>query len=325
MTPPDALSKDARALLRAARGGDDVPVAERQRLLEAFQRRADAEERAPALRLPWLARDSRTGERSRLLRGPAKHIAWALAALVSTGSLAALAQQGAFQRLEAVIERVLGTPASEPSTGALKRTRPAQAAATPSAPAAADAAPAPAPQQAAPILEEDTPSVKSGVETGRAQSSASTVRSVAPVPSRSSGHAAVLERAPKRTAAPSDPVLHRDATPGDSIATEELDLIVVARNALAERRHAAARAAAERHAREFAQGAFSEERDAILALCDCREGASTERGRAFVTRRPDSLFAERIRQDCGLGANLVPGGSPAATHRESPPMPGSPH
>jgi hypothetical protein len=97
-------------------------------------------------------------------------------------------------------------------------------------------------------------------------------------------------------------------------ASEELDLIVTARNALATRRHADARAAAERHARQFPNGMFGEEREAILALCACRETGANERARRFVERRPDSLFAERIRQDCQLVSNLVPGEPPTGTH-----------
>jgi hypothetical protein len=79
-------------------------------------------------------------------------------------------------------------------------------------------------------------------------------------------------------------------------------------------KYAAARAASEHHGRKFAHGAFSEEREAIRALCDCRERHATQRGRAFVERRPDYLFAERICQDCSLETNFVPARGPAATH-----------
>jgi hypothetical protein len=111
----------------------------------------------------------------------------------------------------------------------------------------------------------------------------------------------------------------------DSTANEELDLIVAARNALAERSAAATRAAAERHASLFPHGAFSEEREAILALLGCRETGARKLGRAFVEQRPGSLFAERIRKDCGLAPIPVPGGSRAATHGESPPTSGALH
>jgi hypothetical protein len=102
--------------------------------------------------------------------------------------------------------------------------------------------------------------------------------------------------------------------PQPARASEELELIMTARDALAARRHADARAAAERHARQFPSGVFGEEREAILALCACRETGARERARSFVERRPDSLFAERIREDCKLRSNLVPRETPTGTH-----------
>ncbi|MEO8182765.1 MAG: hypothetical protein ABI895_28360, partial [Deltaproteobacteria bacterium] len=114
-----------------------------------------------------------------------------------------------------------------------------------------------------------------------------------------------------RSAPPRSPVA---SAPPDTIDPEELDLIAAARTALAERRYDTARQRAERHAQRFPQGAFSEEREAILALSDCRSQRGTERGQRFVGERPGALLAERVRRDCGLGSNLVPGEREPGTH-----------
>ncbi|MEO8180739.1 MAG: hypothetical protein ABI895_18045, partial [Deltaproteobacteria bacterium] len=115
--PSDSLGKDARALIRAARGGDDVPAKEHQRLLEAFARNATLAQqpRAGAARAPLL--------RPRRSRAP--QLSWAVAALVLTGSLAALAQhQGLFVRLGALLETAPALPAA-PSPAARKPAAPA--------------------------------------------------------------------------------------------------------------------------------------------------------------------------------------------------------
>jgi len=284
--PPDALSKDARALLRAARGGDDVSAAERQRLLEAFQRRVHADERSR-------------------LRAPPRRMAWALAALVTTGSVAALAQQGAFERLSSLIERALGVPESGPST---------QPVAPPGVHRAAERQPEPPPEPSAlqpeVAVPERLPSARV-IDDRDAGQETTPARSAAAVPRARS---AARSAASTGSAASLDHAAGDRKTRRDGVASEELDLIIAARDALVNGKHAAARAAVSRHEQRFADGAFSEEREAILALCDCRERHAPERGRAFVERRPDSLFAERIRQDCSLETNLVPAGGAAATH-----------
>lgn len=280
--PPDALSKDARALLRAARGGDDVSAQDRQRVLEGFQRRLHA------------------GERSGL-RAPPRRMAWALAALVTTGSVAALAQQGAFERLSSVFQRALGAPDSGPSTLTV---------APPGVHGVADRQPEPAPEASAPEPEVAAPEqLPSAPESGDRNGEHETTAAAVP-----RARSAARSAASTGSAASPDRALDAREPRPDSAASAELDLIIAARDALAKGKHEAARAAARRHEQMFARGAFSEEREAILALCDCRERHAPQRGRAFVARRPDSLFAERIRQDCGLQTNLVPAGGAADTH-----------
>jgi hypothetical protein len=380
MKPADALSKDARALLRAARGGDDIPAEERQRVLQAFRQRVAVDEAideagdAAAANAPRLhaARAFRSGQRRALPR-PVRRVAWALAAVISTGSLAALAREGAFEGWGAAIERMLGTLAGESSTHGKAPAEPAargvsQVDATQTSgiePAVAGALgrsadePAPAARELSsdaepatqPPASEGLPAAEAATDPDARASAARSntgpnasrerhlpsavrdgaadpeqVRAARPPASATSRLEPIeLRREPARavsaeSTAPRAKTPAPDASfpgaraPQPARASEELDLIVTARNALAARRHADARAAAERHARQFPSGVFGEERDAILALCACRETGARERARSFVERRPDSLFAERIREDCKLSSNLVPRDPPAGTH-----------
>lgn len=313
MKPSDALSKDARALLRAARGGDDISTAERQRVLQAFQERAASDDTvadsAASTPRRHSARATRSRPRRKLPR-PMRHAAWALAAVISTGSLAALARDGAFSGWRAAIEKVLGTLTGERSTqgqeAAVKR--PAARRDVPALGEPETKAPEPAVMHEPEPDDDTTRPAVADTETARLPRTHEPADS-----SRAHARAATREPSPSRT---------KSAAP-DPSASAELDLIVMARNALAARQHAEARAAAERHALRFPAGAFAEEREAILALCACRETGARESARAFIERRPDSLFAERIRRDCKLGTNLVPGASATGTHQESPPRSGA--
>jgi hypothetical protein len=398
MKPADGLSKDARALLRAARGGDDIPQAERQRVLQAFRQRAAVDEAlgeagdAAAPNAPRLhvARAFRSRQ-PRALPRPVRRVAWALAAVISTGSLAALAREGAFESWGAALQGMLGTLAGESSTHGEAPRDPAARGASPvgatdmraaepavagelgrsageparashefssgaeraTRPAGEDLPATDATEQraaqrgadfAAAAAEGATdPDARAGVARAYTDSKDSSRGLLPSTAARSSEHREPVRdgaagtaqasaarpqtstssrrkpnearRAPAR-AVSDEPATSRANTPAPqpARASDELDLIVTARNALAARRHADARAAAERHARQFPSGVFGEEREAILALCACRETGASERARSFVERRPDSLFAERIREDCKLSANLVPRDPPTGTH-----------
>lgn len=348
MKHSDALSKDARALLRAARGGDDISAAERQRVLHAFRERvalddatADATASAPR---PRAARVSRSRRRRPLPR-PVKRAAWALAAVIASGSLAAFAHEGAFAGWGTAIARMLSTLSGESSSAepAVKDrgARGVPAASTPEQQAPPASTPQPMRAEQAPVAEHTAaadvpakpaaepsatqrttePAVEDRAATGGASASSAPIEAPRPHLSRApSGE-------PARRGTSELPVSHAESPAADrstsTSTSTELDLIITARNALGEKRHADARAAAERHALQFPAGAFGEERDAILALCACRESGARERARVFIERRPESLFAERIRRDCKLTSNSVPGTPSAGTHQESPPRSGT--
>jgi hypothetical protein len=348
MKPADGLSKDARALLRAARGGDDIPEAERQRALQAFRQRAAIDEaldeagdaappNAPRLHV---ARAFRSRQRRALPR-PVRRVAWALAAVISTGSLAALAREGAFEGWGAAIQGMLGTLAGERSTHGEAPQVPAARGASPTGatemtvaqPALAGelgrsaGEPAPAVRESTSDAEPTTrPPDGEGLPAAEAASGTAQVKAARPQAPVTSRLEPIEHRRERARVMSAEPPASREKTPApDALfpgarepqparASEELELIMTARDALAARRHADARAAAERHARQFPSGVFGEEREAILALCACRETGARERARSFVERRPDSLFAERIREDCKLRSNLVPRETPTGTH-----------
>lgn len=278
----DCLGKDARALIRAARGGDAVSAEERQRLLATFASRRATEEAAGAER--------GSPRRGWLHRRAAPRLSWAVAALVLSGSLAALAQhQRLFQRLGAWLEPAPPEAALQDATwqdGAERRGKPPGDGAAPATP--------PPHLDAVPELTHDgalhePPAASVAAERATARIS----------PARPSS-------APARAA----------RTPGaaQGFDSAELELIAAARSALAERRFDSARQHAQQHASRFPHGAFSEEREAILALCECRSRRGSQRGKRFVEERPGSLLAERVRRDCGLGANPVPGAQEPDTH-----------
>jgi hypothetical protein len=299
--PSDSLGKDARALLRAARGGDDVPAEERRRLLETFAQQRSGLLESPGEPVdPAAARARRTfalsGWRS---RRAAPRLGWAVAALVLTGSLAALAQhQGVFQRLGAWLEEAgPAAPQSLPS-------RPAPR---------SGVSPRPALSLEAPSLAEPAVTEPAGTEpAGTVPSASEPALSVPGVtePSASEPHASNERRQLPAARSPARP-------PRASVAAldpREVELIAAARTALAERRHDAARRYAERHAAQFPRGAFSEEREAILALSDCRSQQGNQRGQRFVRERPRSVLAERVRRDCALSSNPVPDAAEPGTH-----------
>jgi hypothetical protein len=268
--PPDELGQDARALLRAARGGDDVPSEQRHLLLERFARQRAAE----------AARSQRARSSSIDSRRAAPRFGWAVAALLLSGSLVALAHhQGVIERVSAWLEP---TPPAPTAQRSLPRPRAELSPARPHTPLADEVA-----SPAAPTA----PSRQ------------------APSPEATPGVGPELGASPGRASAPRAPRL-----PAPTIDPAELELIAAARSALAERHYDAARQHAERHAARFPRGAFSEEREAILALSDCRSERGSQRGRLFVSERAGSVLAERVRRDCGLDPNLVPSAEAPGTH-----------
>ena len=133
-------SHDARALIAAARGGDEVSPAQRRSVLAAFERRLGDEAVCAARR------------RSGVRRRPAARFAWALAALVCTGSLAAFAQhRGAFAELGAAIEHALGARKEPPLVQRLVAPQPARAPDLPEPPSQFE------PEAVAPVFAEPPP------------------------------------------------------------------------------------------------------------------------------------------------------------------------
>ncbi|MDC0668623.1 hypothetical protein [Nannocystis radixulma] len=112
-------------------------------------------------------------------------------------------------------------------------------------------------------------------------------------PTRSQPRPPAAERTPVGQEPQSDPVL------------AELVLIQKIKDALDAAQPAAALAAIEAHARDFARGSLAEEREAlrVVALCDAGERARGERAReAFLRAYPRSAYRERVRAACPIAA-----------------------
>lgn len=286
--PSDSLGKDARALLRAARGGDDIPAEERRRLLESFAQQRSAPP-APARGRSFAL----SGWRS---RRAAPRFGWAVAALVLTGSLAALAQhQGVFQRLGTWLEEAGQEAGHEAVPSPQSRRAPRKVESRRPTPAASEPA-ASEPPASEPVASEQA-------QADSLPAAPAPLVSAPPVSPPRRGYPGA--RSPARKASTAAAL---------AVDARELELIAAARSALAEHQLAAARQHAERHAERFPQGAFSEEREAILALSDCRSQRGNQRGQRFVSERPGSVLAERVRRDCGLSSNLVPSARQPDTH-----------
>jgi hypothetical protein len=83
----------------------------------------------------------------------------------------------------------------------------------------------------------------------------------------------------------------------------ERELIEQAHAALAKGDTQAALKALDEHARDFAQGVFAEEREALDAIARCKSG-DLERGRdlarTFLDAHPRAVLATRVRRSCDL-------------------------
>lgn len=94
----------------------------------------------------------------------------------------------------------------------------------------------------------------------------------------------------------------------------ELRLITRARDELRQHDYTSVRRLTERHAREFRNGVFAEERRAMSALSRCLGQGDASAAAAFVQNSPRSVFAARIVRDCGLQLNPVPEPPGGGTH-----------
>jgi hypothetical protein len=124
-------------------------------------------------------------------------------------------------------------------------------------------------------------------------------RAPSPPPPSELAPSAPRERAPR---AP-----HAGGAPTDSLAAE-LAIVTAARRALAQGDGQQASAALARHAREFPEGALTEERKALEVLALCATGQQSRAiaaARAFVARYPRSVASSSVRASCA-GPSLSP-------------------
>jgi hypothetical protein len=290
------LSDDARALLRAAEGGDALGERDRMRMLESLRRRLGEPTSSARSRAVESGLDSKLlgaaasfgarvfGSRGRVRSKP---VVWALAALLVTGSVAAFGGwSGVLRSLQPLLAPALAESARADRSAANPAARSKRSA--PSALSPAPSALSPAPSALSPA-----PSALS------ADPDAPEPRALPPTEQHS------LHR--------SAPSAARAAARAPHSLGSELDLMMRARDALRRGEFARARELAARHAQAFPHGDLCQERAAIEALADCRETGNAVRGAAFVRRWPDSVLGRRVSADCGLAPNAVPAPRSRAT------------
>ena len=284
------LSDDARALLRAAEGGDALGERDRMRMLESLRRRlgeptSSARSRAVesgGLDSKLLGAAASFGARVFGSRGRvrSKPVVWALAALLVTGSVAAFGGwSGVLRSLQPLLAPELAESARADRSAANPAARSKRSAPSALPPAPSALPPAPSALSADPDAPEP--------------------RALPPTEQHS------LHR--------SAPSAARAAARAPHSLGSELDLMMRARDALRRGEFARARELAARHAQAFPHGDLCQERAAIEALADCRETGNAVRGAAFVRRWPDSVLGRRVSADCGLAPNAVPAPRSRAT------------
>jgi hypothetical protein len=90
--------------------------------------------------------------------------------------------------------------------------------------------------------------------------------------------------------------------PAPSLGRERA-LIEQVHAALAEGDTATARARLDEHARDYAEGVFVQEREALAAIVDCKSGAlepGRELAEEFLRAHPHAVLAARVRRACKL-------------------------
>ena len=129
-----------------------------------------------------------------------------------------------------------------------------------------------------------------------ATSETDTVRPIPPVPSASAQRS--VERAPRAA-----PVASEAASAATFDA--ELELITLAKRELDAHHPRQAQASLAAHARQFPNGVFAVEREALGILSSCEQGPKDEAASGdFAKRYPGSPLIQRIQRACGPSADF---------------------
>lgn len=324
------LDPEAVALIRAARGGDAPTAEERAQVLQGFRaqqaafdgavlERTASERAALAAAAPGRT-DTREAARSAprgSRRGERRVVSWSLAAVVFTGSVAALANwsglvEGVVWVLGGVVPQAESSSSeSSEGEGAAVISRTVKPRAVRQGSVASQPSEATIPPEAAVPFEAAVPS--------EAQAAAEAAALLAPPPALPSRDTSAVPSVPSAAERSTTSEVSAETAvaaelPGVDVRLgPELSLITAARDALRHGQFERARELSSRHAREFPQGELALERETILALADCRQRGDARRAREFVAAHPGSLFASRVARECQL-PNSVPAPSGAGTY-----------
>lgn len=289
MTSSEDLSPQARQLLRQAKGADR---ATRLEVANSVQRFRTVEMQRHA------SRPSNWG------LGTRRGTPWAVLATILSGTLGAYATVGQslglplprwWQEL-VVLPAFDGAAAERAAASAEPKTNAAQSralatAATPSAAAGVETTPGSSEAVLAPVgsKENSDSMVSNGTENMRLTRQA---------PSRAQPRQSSASATASRTA--SAAIVPPDAPPAAGPLSQEVQTITAARDALNADDCSTALGHLEKHRLQFPKGALSEERQALSAICQCRQGRGSSVATAYVARHPSSPLGRRVAAECSL-------------------------
>lgn len=291
MTSTEDLSPEARQLLRQAKGADRATRSEVTSSVQRFRH-------ANAYRPAW--------RQSRTVRSSRRATSWAVFVAILSGTLGAYATVGQSLGLplpgwwpefallpaasDATAEQVrqANLRSEKAHVGEGRRGDMSRAAATsPSTNSAAFTSPTGA--EISPVKSsaaEPAPSPRTTTQPSMALRAASTQSSPSNTTPRAvSASTPDVSRNPSATAGP---------------LAQEVQTITAARDALNAGNCALAAHHLDTHRLQFPQGALSEERHALSAICQCRRGQGTTAAAVYVARRPNSPLARRVATECAL-------------------------
>lgn len=300
MTSSDDLSPEAKHLLRQAKGADGAKRSEVNASVQRF-RSYRAIERAPQLRAT-----------------PRRATPWAVFIAVLSGTLGAYATVGQSLGLpvpdwwpefalmpapsDATAERATGgqptavgvTASAAPPSDVPGSTEPSAASLVPGSSVSDDLGQSPEPAAAPTPNVTAAPSNLEGERWARAKALTSTRGVTAPTATPK----------PRTTVDAVWPSQNDGAnvslSPTVGPLAREVQSITAARDALNAGNYALAQRHLTDHQQAFPSGALAEERRALSAICQCRQGQGTRAAEAYVARRPNSPLGRRVATECSL-------------------------
>lgn len=293
MTTSEDLSPEAKHLLRQAKGADRATRSEVAGSVQRF--------RSSPVPRSWRPRAASPA--------PRRVTPWAVLVAVLSGTLGAYATVGQslglpmpgwwpeFATLPAFIDITTGRSTAAIDDPLAPATAFVGSGEVPSVNTAAPVTVATPVNIAAPVAVGATADTTSIAPSEPAGSPTSLPASARQPSSRALGERGSQAGNAERVAASPAPAASSSLTAGP--LAREVQIITAARDALNAGNCTVASSHLDAHRLQFPTGALSEERQALSAICQCRQGRGTSAAAAYVARRPNSPLARRVATECG--------------------------